>query len=115
MSVKFSSDSQFGHFVRFRMQAVRKTDLRLGFYYCDCEWGQNDPSTPWPYPLSRPTREQLLQYSDTIWLPDMKHLSETYKPDFYFPDFGGACGFDSDTLRSKDFLAWLYTNSSIKV
>jgi len=96
--------------------AVRKTDLRLGFYYCDCEWGQNDPSgdTPWPYPLARPSEEQLLAYSANVWLPDMKHLATAYEPDFYFPDFGAACGFDSTTLRAREFLAWLYTNSTIK-
>ena len=95
-------------------RAVRQTDLRLGFYYCDCEWGQNDATTPWPYPLAQPTADQLLEYSRKIWLPDMTHLATAYEPDFFFPDFGAACGFNSTTLRAREFLAWLYTNSSIR-
>lgn len=93
--------------------AVRKTDLRLGFYYCDCEWGQNS-AAEWPWPGSTLTREQLMNYSATVWYPDMVHLASTYEPDMFFPDYGGSCGFDSETLRARKFLAWLYTNSTIK-
>lgn len=49
-----------------------------------------------------------------VWYPDMQHLSSTYLPDIFFPDFSTACGFNSTTLRSRELLAWLYTNSSIK-
>ena len=39
----------------------------------------------------------------------MRHLTNTYKPDMYFPDFGAACGFNSTTLRSLEFVTWLYS------
>ena len=44
----------------------------------------------------------------------MKHLTETYEPDMYFPDFGSACGFNSTTLRSREFVTWLYNDSPVK-
>ena len=101
--------------------AVRAKDMRLGFYYCDCEWGNPVLATAegngWVGGGRDPGKATVAaqqKYADLTWFPDMKHLTETYEPDMYFPDFGSACGFNSTTLRSREFVTWLYNDSPVK-
>jgi alpha-L-fucosidase len=100
--------------------ATRKAGLKLGFYYCDVEWGS---------PLIRMANDQTWdsnckkadsdgkwdyeKYVDEVFLMELRDLVTKYKPDMFFPDFGG-CLFNSTQLKSKEFLSWLYSSSPIK-
>lgn len=82
-------------------QAVRDTGLRFGLYYSLLEWA---------HPLySQPTIEKWV---DTHMFPQMKELVNNYKPEIIFSD--GEWDYDSKTLKSEEFLAWLYNDSPVK-
>ncbi|HTQ66508.1 MAG TPA: alpha-L-fucosidase [Puia sp.] len=81
-------------------KAVRKTSVHAGMYYSLYEWYN---------PLWRFDRE--LYVKEHMW-PQMKDLINTYQPDVFWTD-GEWDG--SDTLwRSKEFLSWLFNESSVK-
>ena len=75
--------------------AVRDAGMRFGLYYSLLEWA---------HPLyTKPTIEKWV---DTHMIPQMKELVNTYKPEIIFSD--GEWDWDSKTLKSEEFLAWLY-------
>lgn len=82
-------------------EAVRKTDMQLGFYYSMLEWC---------HPLY--TEETLDWWVDQHMIPQMKELVEIYKPSVFYTD--GEWDYTSDRLGSERFLAWLYNESSVK-
>ena len=45
-------------------------------------------------------------------IPQMKELVNNYKPEIIFSD--GEWDYDSKTLKSEEFLAWLYNESPVK-
>ena len=62
--------------------AVRAKNMRLGFYYCDCEWGNPVLSTAkgnaWVGGGADPGQATVAaqeKYADVTWFPDMKHLT----------------------------------------
>jgi len=81
-------------------QAVRKQGMRMGFYYSLLEWYN---------PLYH---EDITKYIDQHMFPQMKDLTNRYKPDIFWPD--GEWDYTSDKLRSPEFLAWLYNESPVK-
>lgn len=81
--------------------AVRDAGMRFGLYYSLLEWAQ---------PLySKPTIEKWV---DTHMIPQMKELVNKYNPEIIFAD--GEWDYDSKTLKSEDFLAWLFNESPVK-
>jgi alpha-L-fucosidase len=82
-------------------QAVRNKGLKMGYYYSLLEWY---------HPLYK--RETIEQYVDEHMLPQMKDLVTRYKPDVFWTD--GEWDYRSDTLKSPQFLAWLFNESPVK-
>lgn len=81
--------------------AVKAAGLHMGFYYSLLEWGN---------PLY--SKETIDRWVTEINLPQMKELVTRYQPDIIWPD--GEWDYPSATLRSEEFLAWLYNDSPVK-
>jgi alpha-L-fucosidase len=80
--------------------ALRKTSVHPGMYYSLYEWYN---------PLWLHDRPRYVR--DYMW-PQMKDLINTYHPDVFWTDGDWE---DSDTtFRSREFLAWLYSESPVK-
>lgn len=80
--------------------AVRNEGLRFGLYYSLLEWA---------HPLYSPTT--MDKWVDTHMIPQMKELVNNYKPEIIFSD--GEWDYDSKTLKSEQFLAWLFNESPV--
>lgn len=78
-------------------KAVRKTPVRMGFYYSLYEWF---------HPLYR---SDVKRYVDEHMLPQFKDLVTRYSPDVVWPD--GEWEHPDKTWRSEEFLAWLFNES----
>lgn len=81
--------------------AVKNAGLHMGFYYSLLEWS---------HPLYK--KESIDQWVDQHMLLQMKELVNAYKPEVIFSD--GEWDYSSDTLKSAEFLAWLYNESPVK-
>jgi alpha-L-fucosidase len=80
--------------------SVRKTSVHPGMYYSLYEWFN---------PLYLKDKQA---YANVHAWPQMVDLVNTYKPDAFWTDGDWEA---SDTLwRSREFLAWLYTESPVK-
>jgi alpha-L-fucosidase len=82
-------------------KAVREKELKMGYYYSLLEWY---------HPLYK--KETIHEYIDQHMLPQMKDLVNTYQPDVVWTD--GEWDYPSETLRSTEFLSWLYNDSPVK-
>jgi alpha-L-fucosidase len=80
--------------------AVRKEGIKMGYYYSLLEWF---------HPLYK--KETINQYVDQHMIPQMKDLVNRYKPDVFWTD--GEWDYPSKTLKSEEFLAWLYNDSPV--
>ncbi len=78
--------------------AVRKTDVKMGFYYSLYEWDNE------LYPANVP------KYVDEYMIPQFKDAVQRYKPSIIFSD--GEWDRGSDQWKSEAFLAWLYNESN---
>ena len=78
-------------------EAVRKTDVKMGFYYSLYEW--DNPQ----YPSNVDT------YVNDYMLPQFKDVVQRYKPSIIFSD--GEWDRSSEQWRSEEALAWLYNES----
>lgn len=83
------------------VSALRDEGLRAGLYHSIFEWFN---------PLYRGEHPQ--DYVDQKLIPDLREIVEKYMPDDIIVD--GEWDKDSDFWKTKDFLAWLFTNSSVK-
>jgi alpha-L-fucosidase len=81
--------------------AVKESGMKMGFYYSLLEWYN---------PLYTPST--IDDYVERHMLPQMKELVTKYNPEIFWPD--GEWDFDSDALKSVDFLQWLYNESPVK-
>ena len=86
--------------------AVRKQGLKMGFHYSLQEWfhplmSLNLPQEQW----------QSEKYVNEHMIPQMKDLVDRYQPSLLFAD--GHWYLDVD-WKSKEFLAWLYNDSSVR-
>ncbi len=78
--------------------AVRKTDVKMGFYYSLYEWDNSD------YP------DNVKKYVDDYMIPQFKDAVQRYKPSIIFSD--GEWDRGSHEWRSEELLAWLYNDSN---
>lgn len=81
--------------------SVRDAGLRFGLYYSLLEWNN---------PLYK--ESTITEWVDDYMIPQMKELVNKYKPEIIFSD--GEWDYDSKTLKSEEFLAWLYNSSPVK-
>ena len=81
-------------------EAVKKTDLHMGYYYSLLEWHN---------PLYN---NDVDKYVESHMIPQMKELVTKYEPDIFWTD--GEWDHPSERLRSTDFLSWLYNDSPVK-
>jgi len=81
--------------------AVRSAGLHMGFYYSLLEWS---------HPLYK--KETINRWVDEHMIPQLKELVNAYQPEVIFSD--GEWDYASDTLKSAEFLAWLYNESPVK-
>ncbi|WP_080902634.1 alpha-L-fucosidase [Parabacteroides sp. Marseille-P3160] len=81
--------------------SVRAVGLRMGYYYSLLEWA---------HPLY--SKSTINRWVEELMIPQMKELVTTYKPEIIFSD--GEWDYDSKTLQSEKFLAWLYNESPVK-
>jgi len=81
--------------------AIRDAGLHFGLYYSLLEWA---------HPLY--SQSTIKKWVDTHMIPQIKELVNNYKPEIIFSD--GEWDYDSKTLNSEQFLAWLYNESPVK-
>lgn len=79
---------------------VRKTDVKFGLYYSLYEWYN---------PLWKTDKKKFV---DEHFLPQIKDLVASYEPDILWAD--GDWEMTSTEWKSKEFLAWLYNESTVK-
>ncbi|MCD7973304.1 MAG: alpha-L-fucosidase [Candidatus Azobacteroides sp.] len=82
------------------MDAARKKDLKMGFYFSLYEWN---------HPLYK---QNVDQYVKEHMLPQLKDLTLRYGPEVIWAD--GEWEHPSRTWKSEEFLAWLYNDSPVK-
>jgi len=80
--------------------AVRKREIKMGFYYSLYEWY---------HPLYRTAPER---YVNEHMLPQFKDLVGRYKPSLIFAD--GEWDHPSKFWKSEEFLAWLFNESTCR-
>ncbi|MBN2281373.1 MAG: alpha-L-fucosidase [Candidatus Marinimicrobia bacterium] len=81
-------------------EAVKKTDIKLGFYYSLYEWYH-----PW-------WQGDRKRFVDEHFHPQFKNLIESYQPDLIWGD--GEWEMSSEDWKSRNLLAWLFNESSVK-
>ena len=81
-------------------QSVKNAGIKMGLYYSLYEWY---------HPLWKTDKRRFV---DEHMLPQIKDLVESYKPDILWPD--GEWELTDKEWRSKEFLSWLYNESSVK-
>lgn len=81
--------------------AVKKTDLKMGFYYSLYEWYN---------PVYKAKKYD--QYVDEHMIPQMKDLVNRYHPDLVWTD--GEWDHTDTVWKSREFLTWLYNESPVK-
>lgn len=81
--------------------SVRNAGLKMGYYYSLLEWYN---------PLY--SKSDINKYVDDHMIPQMKELVTAYQPDVLWTD--GEWDYPSSTLKSTQFLQWLYNDSPVK-
>lgn len=82
-------------------KAVTRQGLHFGLYYSLLEWAQ---------PLY--SKATIGRWVDDHMVPQMKELVTKYKPEVIYAD--GEWDYDAETLKSRQFLTWLYNQSPVK-
>lgn len=83
---------------------VHKGSMRFGIYYSLMEWF---------HPLYlKDRKESTKHFVDHKMLPELKEIVELYLPDIVWSD--GDWDMTDEYWKSKEFLVWLFTNSSVK-
>jgi len=80
--------------------AVRRTGLRMGFYYSLPEW--TNPLHVW---MEDPS-DSVERYVEEYMIPQFKDLVSRYRPDIIFSD--GDWTFSADQLHSVELISWYY-------
>lgn len=88
-------------FVAELSSAVRNRGMKAGVYYSIYEWF---------HPALR--AQDPSRYAAEKMIPQMKELVETYKPSVLYTD--GEWDYTSDDWHSRDFLTWLFNESSVR-
>lgn len=82
-------------------KAVTKQGLHFGLYYSLLEW---------QHPLY--SKKDIGRWADEHMIPQLKELVVKYKPEIIFAD--GEWDYDSEILKSRKFLTWLYDESPVR-
>lgn len=82
-------------------RAVTCQGMHFGFYYSLLEWS---------HPLY--DKKTIDRWVDEHMLPQLQELVVKYKPDVIYAD--GEWDYDSETLKSRKFLSWLYDESPVR-
>ena len=82
-------------------RAVTCQGMHFGFYYSLLEWS---------HPLY--DKKTIGRWVDEHMLPQLQELVVKYKPDVIYAD--GEWDYDSETLKSRKFLSWLYDESPVR-
>lgn len=98
--------------------AVRGQGLKMGLYYSIIEWESSKThrsETGYYVPLAVVKKYKIPEneYVDKHLLPQLYELVTAYKPSLIFSD-GGEWDSSEDSLKTKEFLAWLYNESPVK-
>lgn len=80
--------------------SVKDAGLKMGLYYSLYEWYH-----PW-------WKNDKERFVDEHFLPQIKDLVTKYKPDVLWAD--GEWDMEAEKWKSKEFLAWLFNESSVK-
>ncbi|MBC7889698.1 MAG: alpha-L-fucosidase [Ferruginibacter sp.] len=80
--------------------AVKKTGLKMGFYYSLMEW------------YNPVYKKSAAEYVDKVMIPQLKDLVTSYKPSLIFAD--GEWILSDTAWRSTELLAWLYNESPVR-
>lgn len=99
-------------------QQVRSKGLKMGLYYSIIEW-ESTPTKRTPSGYFLP--EEIIkkhqipyqEYTDKHLIPQLKELVENYQPSLIFSD-GGEWDGTEEYFKTKEFLSWLYNESTIK-
>ena len=81
-------------------EAVRKTDLKMGYYYSLYEW------------YHPAYRNRIEEYVEKHLHPQFKELVQRYRPSIIFAD--GEWDQTSQVWQSEKLLAWLYNESACR-
>jgi alpha-L-fucosidase len=81
-------------------QAMKKTELKFGFYYSLYEWFH-----PW-------WQKDKERFVDAHFLPQVKDLVTRYEPDILWGD--GEWEMKSSAWKTPEMLAWLFNESPVK-
>ena len=87
-------------------EACDRKGIIRGAYYSLLEW---------PFPVftgKLQSQEEMEHYARTKMLPEMKQLVEDYRLQILYAD--GEWGFPSTVWHSREFLTWLFEESSVR-
>lgn len=98
--------------------SVRTRGMKMGFYYSIPDWESIPRKLD---PLEYYVRKEFVDeygldpetYRDEVLLPQLKELVIKYEPEIIFSD-AGEWLYDDEFWKTKEFLAWLYTESACK-
>lgn len=93
-------------FITELSDAIRslKTSIKFGIYYSLMEWF---------HPLyEKDKNSSTRSFVDHKVIPELKEIVENYLPDIVWSD--GDWEMSEDYWSSKEFLSWLFTNSSVR-
>ena len=98
-------------------QAVRARGLKMGLYYSNIEWESSwthrtESGYYLPVEIVEKYRIPEDQYVEHMNF-QMKELVETYRPSLIFAD-GGEWDGSEEYWKTREFLAWLYTDSPVR-
>jgi alpha-L-fucosidase len=98
--------------------AVRNQGMKMGLYYSIIEWESSKThrsETGYYVPLDLVAKYKIPEdeYVDKHLLPQLHELVNTYKPSLLFSD-GGEWDGSENYFKTKEFLAWLYSESPVK-
>lgn len=82
-------------------KAVTRQGLHFGLYYSLLEWAQ---------PLY--SKATINRWTTEHMIPQMKERVMKYHPEVIYAD--GEWDYDAETLKSRQFLTWLYDKSPVK-
>lgn len=80
--------------------SVRKTGLKMGFYYSLPEW--TNPLHIWTVDPN----DSIANYVDNYMIPQFKELVSTYKPSLIFAD--GDWDNSAEQWHAKELISWYY-------
>lgn len=98
--------------------AVKSSGLRMGLYYSIIEWESNKTHRTEsgyfiPTEIVNKYKIPEKEYVDKHMNPQLKELVNNYQPSLIFSD-GGEWDGSEDYWKTKEFLTWLYNESSVK-